>query len=94
MLLERQRVTAARTAQSKPAVERLYRVAARNECAASQRRGEKKDECAIKLELHADPMRGIENEGEQGDGDTEEGEEKRRAQSFGFRFEGLRCHSA
>ena len=76
MPTERQRVAAVRTAQSKPTVERLHCVATRDERTASQWRSEKKDEGALEMKLRADPMRGIENKGEQWDGDSKETDEK------------------
>jgi hypothetical protein len=76
MPTECERVATVRTPHSKPAVQRLHSVATGDECATSQRRGENKDKRALELKLRADPVRGVKNEGEQWDSDTEERDEK------------------
>ncbi len=55
------RVAAVRAMHSEPAVERLHRVAPRDERYASKRRREEEDGRALKLKLGANPVCAVEN---------------------------------
>ena len=94
MATERKRVAAMRTTQPKPAIEPLYGKTTGDERSATQRGREEEHGLALKPKLSADPVRSVENDCKQRNGNAEESDSEHHGQTFRLRFEGIGCHGA